>query len=235
MKTNNMIKILVLIIIILSIGLLVTAIKLKTMDKSIVNKDTPVVVDKSSVDILEIPEDELVENGEEDKQDEPIVETPTEDIKENTPEDEEPPIDIKSTEEDKPSKDSKPSNQGKPKDEKPDNKDKPNKDKPSKEEKKDNKKDNKSKDNKKDKSDKKDKSKDEKAMVKPKYISKDEATKIGLNKVGPGAKLIKIKSDLDDNPPKYDLKIILGNYEYEIEIHAITGALIDFEKEEVDD
>lgn len=81
---------------------------------------------------------------------------------------------------------------------------------------------------------KKDKSKD-KSIVSSKYITTEKAIEIGINKVGVGAELIKIKSDLDDNPPKYELEITLGNYEYELEIHAITGAVIDFEKDEKDD
>ena len=93
----------------------------------------------------------------------------------------------------------------------------------------------KDKDNKKPKKDKNDKKEKEKPIVKSKYISQDKAIEIGLKKVGGGSKLIKVKSDLKDNPPKYELKITLGNYEYELEIHAITGAVIDFDKDEIDD
>lgn len=79
-----------------------------------------------------------------------------------------------------------------------------------------------------------DKKDDNKTIVKSKYISKEEAIEIAMKKVGPGGSLVEIKSDLDDNPPKYELEIILGNYEYELEIHAITGAIIDFDKDEID-
>ena len=75
----------------------------------------------------------------------------------------------------------------------------------------------------------------DKVIVKPKYVTKDKAIEIGVNKVGVGSQLIEINSDLDDNPPKYELVIQLANYEYELEIHAITGAVIDFEKDEIDD
>ncbi len=68
-------------------------------------------------------------------------------------------------------------------------------------------------------------------IIKVKYITKDEAIEIGLKKLGSEAVLIDIESDLDDNPPKYELEFVLGKYEYEIEIHAITGAIIDFEKD----
>lgn len=89
------------------------------------------------------------------------------------------------------------------------------------------------KDNKKNKEDKKDKV--DKKIIEYKYISEDKAKEIAINKVGNGAKLIKIKSKFNDNPPKYELELILGNYEYELEVHAITGAIIDFKKEDIDD
>ncbi len=75
----------------------------------------------------------------------------------------------------------------------------------------------------------------DKVIVKPKYISTEQAIEIGMNKVGIGAKLVEIKSELDDNPPKYELVIISGNHEYELEIHAITGSVIDFEKDDIHD
>lgn len=76
---------------------------------------------------------------------------------------------------------------------------------------------------------------EEPVIVKPTFISSEEAIKIGKNKVGVEAKLMKVEADLDDNPPKYNIELVLGNYEYELEIHAITGAVIDFEKDEMDD
>lgn len=238
MKTNNIVKMLVILVIVLSIGLVITTIKLTTMGKGVVNKDTPIVVDKNPGDIVEKIKEYGEKSGE--KKVEPIEEIPFEEIEDN-PEDNQgdkaPIIDNKPSEEKEAPKENKPSKEEKPKKDNSNNKDKPDKDKPNKDKSnKDNKKDKKDKEEKKnDKKDKKDKSKEEKAIVNPKYISTDEATKIGLNKVGDGAKLIKIESDLDDNPPKYNLEIILGNYEYEIEIHAITGAIIDFEKDEVED
>lgn len=207
MKINNTVKkILIVVVIILSTGLTATTVKLISMDKRIEHQDTSKVVDKDVEKVIEeVKEDVIVDPP---KKEDPVV---------NTPKDEE------IVKEDEPDKDEKP--------DKEDKKDK--KDKSDKEDKKD-KKDKKDKNDKNDKPPKKDKPNDQ-AIVKSKYISKDEATEIGLNKVGVGAKLIKIKSDLEDNPPKYELQIILGDYEYELEIHAITGAVIDFEKEEIDD
>ena len=74
--------------------------------------------------------------------------------------------------------------------------------------------------------DDKDKTKDEE-----KYITKEEAIKIALKKIGTDAKLDEIEFEKDDNPPKYELEMYDDEYEYEIEIHAITGAILDFEKE----
>ena len=213
MKINNTVKkILIVVVIILSTGLTATTVKLISMDKRIEHQDTPKVVDKDVEKVIEeVKEDVIVDPP---KKEDPVV---------NTPKDEE------IVEEDEPDKDEKPD-----KEDKKDKKDK--QDKQDKEDKKD-KNDKKDKKDKKDKPPKKDKpdKPNDQAIVKSKYISKDEATEIGLNKVGVGAKLIKIKSDLEDNPPKYELQIILGDYEYELEIHAITGAVIDFEKEEIDD
>ena len=43
--------------------------------------------------------------------------------------------------------------------------------------------------------------------------------------------LKKIKFDKDNNPPKYEIEMYNENYEYEIEVHGITGAIIDFERD----
>ena len=159
MKTNNLIKILIIVVILLSIGLTATSIKLISLDKKVNNIENKPMVQNP---IEEEPgvDESVIE--------EPIIEKP---IVVGPVEPNNPPV-IKE----------------------------PNK-----------------------------------VIVKPKYISKEQAMEIGINKVGKGAKLILIESDLDNNPPKYELEIILDNYEYELEIHAITGAIIDFDKDEIDD
>ena len=187
MKNSNLVKILILIIVILSIGLINTIIKLSTIN-NIKTNNTPDVLDENSGVIVEEPTDTPImeDNNVEDK------------VEEDK--------DIKDNEKVVPPKEEIKDNNSNKSDSNKNNKDKKDKDK----------------------------NKEEKSIVKSKYISADEAIKIGVNKVGEGAELIKIESDLDDNPPKYELEIILGNYEYEIEIHAITGAVIDFEKDELD-
>ena len=161
MKTNNMIKILIVLVILLSIGLTATSIKLISLDKK---------MDYINDYIVKLEIEEPVENHEP-----PIigeVETPKDPpVNEEAETPKDPPV-IKEP---------------------------------------------------------------DKVIVKAKYITKDKAIEIGINKVGSGSKLIEIESDLDDNPPKYELVLHLGNYEYELEIHAITGAVIDFEKDEIDD
>lgn len=180
MKNNNLIKTLIIIIIILSIGIVGMAVKLITVEKNKTNQDASINIDKTPG---EIKEPVIVAPPKE----EPVIEEPV--IEEPTVE-EGPVVEI-------------------PKDEKPSNKEPVKKETPVKKD-------------------------DDKVIVKPKYISKDEAIEIGLKKIGIGAILVEIDVELDDNPPKYELEIILGNYEYELEIHAITGAVIDFEKDEID-
>ncbi|WMM24307.1 PepSY domain-containing protein [Tissierella sp. MB52-C2] len=79
-------------------------------------------------------------------------------------------------------------------------------------------------------SDKKHK-KEEKEVVKTNLISRDKAIKIALDKIGRDADLEEMELDKDDNPPKYEIEMYNDDYEYEIEIHAITGAILKFEKE----
>lgn len=76
--------------------------------------------------------------------------------------------------------------------------------------------------------------KDKDEIVTTKYITKAKAIEIAIAKVGDGAKVIEVEEDLDDNPPKYEIELILGAYEYDVEIHAITGAIIDFDKDDLD-
>lgn len=63
-----------------------------------------------------------------------------------------------------------------------------------------------------------------------KYIGVEKAKQIALKKV-PGADVIKIEFDTDDGVPVYEIEMIKGKYEYEIEIHAKTGEILDYEKE----
>lgn len=73
--------------------------------------------------------------------------------------------------------------------------------------------------------------KDTKSIVASKNISKDEAIEIGLNKIGPKSKFIDLESYLDGNPPKYVLEIANNKFKYKIEIHAKTGSILDYDKD----
>lgn len=157
MKNNNLIKILIIIIVILSMGLVTISAKLLSIEKYIKIQDSTIVTD----DVAEKIKEEVILDP--PRNDSPVENNPLpEVIEKNEP------------------------------------------------------------------------SRPDKVIISPKYISKDEAISIGLKKVGNQSILVEIESDLDDNPPKYELEIILGAYEYELEIHAITGAIIDFERDEID-
>lgn len=64
-------------------------------------------------------------------------------------------------------------------------------------------------------------------------ISQDRAREIALAKV-PGASAAnvrKLKLDWDDGRPVYEVKIIVQNWEYELEIDAVSGKILEFESE----
>ena len=62
-------------------------------------------------------------------------------------------------------------------------------------------------------------------------ISLDDAKTIALAQVSSGAVILEADFDDDDNPPKYEITLVAGGYEYEIEIHAVTGSIIEMERE----
>lgn len=66
-------------------------------------------------------------------------------------------------------------------------------------------------------------------------ISQDRAREIALAKV-PGASaadIRKLKLDRDDGRQVYEVEIIYNHREYELEIDAVTGAVLEFESESV--
>lgn len=72
---------------------------------------------------------------------------------------------------------------------------------------------------------------DNQEVLSEKYIRDHEAMQIALDKIGGNARVLEIELEKDDNPPKYQLELSDGTYEYEVEIHAVSGVIIDFEKE----
>lgn len=69
-------------------------------------------------------------------------------------------------------------------------------------------------------------------VVGVKYITKEEAIKKALERIGRDAKLDEIEFKKNNNPPKYEIEMYNSDYEYEIEVHAITGAILKFERED---
>ncbi len=66
------------------------------------------------------------------------------------------------------------------------------------------------------------------------FIGEEKAKQIAINKFG--GKVIEFKADLydDDNDdvPNYEIKVRNGNKIYEVDINAITGAIISFDLED---
>lgn len=63
-------------------------------------------------------------------------------------------------------------------------------------------------------------------------ISLEDAIKIALAQVGADAVVVSSELDKCDYPPEYEFKITAGGFKYEIDIHAITGAVISLDKED---
>ena len=65
-----------------------------------------------------------------------------------------------------------------------------------------------------------------------KIISEEKAKRIMLNEV-PEAKLVEFSYDEDELVPKYDGTLMTDDAEYEIDVDAVSGKIIKFEKEEI--
>ena len=65
-----------------------------------------------------------------------------------------------------------------------------------------------------------------KSSNKNNYIGTAKAKEIALKKVG-GGHVIKVEFDMDDGVPVYEVEIIKGDYEYDVEIHAKTGKILE--------
>ncbi len=72
------------------------------------------------------------------------------------------------------------------------------------------------------------------AKTSKKYIGEEKAKSIALKKVGGGA-VVKADFDYDGGTPVYEVDIIKGEFEYEVEIHAKTGKILSFEVEHMYD
>jgi uncharacterized membrane protein YkoI len=66
------------------------------------------------------------------------------------------------------------------------------------------------------------------------YISESDAQNIALQHSG-GGKVAESTLDTDDGVAEYEITIINGHYEYEIDVDAITGKIIKADKEKFED
>ena len=69
------------------------------------------------------------------------------------------------------------------------------------------------------------------------YISIDEAKAIALKKVSLDASKVTFKKaelDADDRTPHYGIEFVSGGYEYEFEIDAKSGKILEFDRERED-
>ena len=72
----------------------------------------------------------------------------------------------------------------------------------------------------------------------PTYITANEALDIALQHAGISesqAEIDKLEFDTDDGVPYYDVEFDVGEDEYEYEIHAISGAILDYDIDLDDD
>jgi uncharacterized membrane protein YkoI len=62
------------------------------------------------------------------------------------------------------------------------------------------------------------------------YLSESQAAAYARERVGDESRLLSISAEFEDNPPVYEIVLALGTYRYELEIHAITGAILEYER-----
>lgn len=216
MKINNLTKIIITIVALLSISLAIKAASLGYIKKNIDTKP-PISEVESVNEELEKPTVEIPILVEETPEVEDIPTTP---IKEPS-EDKLIPKE-NNTDDDKTKNDKTEVDKSNNKDNKPNNNSNKNSDK----------KPNKNSNNSSNKnSNGENNSKNNQSIVASKIISKDEAIEIGLKKIGSKSELISVDSVLDYNPPKYILRISKNKNKYKIEVHGKTGAILDYEKE----
>jgi uncharacterized membrane protein YkoI len=65
------------------------------------------------------------------------------------------------------------------------------------------------------------------------YIGESKAKKIAINKSG-GGEVVQCHLDHDDGRAEYEVEVINGKYEYDFEINARTGDIIELDKELLD-
>ena len=69
----------------------------------------------------------------------------------------------------------------------------------------------------------------------PAGITEEEAARIALDHAGldqSQVSRLRVRYDRDDRIPEYDVEFREGRWEYEYEIHAETGTILSFEKDD---
>ncbi len=61
-------------------------------------------------------------------------------------------------------------------------------------------------------------------------VTEAEAKEIALLKV-PNGEIVKLELDHDDGQANYEVEIVKDNYEHEIEINAVTGKIVEYERD----
>lgn len=74
---------------------------------------------------------------------------------------------------------------------------------------------------------------DAKENSKEEFISEEQAKKAALQAAG-GGTVVKVKFTADDGIKIYEVDVVNGDYEYEIEIQATTGRVLKIDKERMD-
>ncbi len=65
------------------------------------------------------------------------------------------------------------------------------------------------------------------------YIGQEKAVQIAIEYLGGNATVVEVEQELNKRVPKYEIKLIDADYKYEVEVHAQTGEVIDFEKKKL--
>ena len=64
------------------------------------------------------------------------------------------------------------------------------------------------------------------------YITAEKARQTALDRIHTAnLQVVEMELDTDEYPPKYEIKLIDSLYKYEVEIHAVTGQVIEIDKE----
>lgn len=68
----------------------------------------------------------------------------------------------------------------------------------------------------------------------PGLLTAEQARIIALDQFDSDVRVLEQENHTEDNPPHYEFELTDGHYDYDLKIHAVTGAVIDYEKEPVE-